>query len=77
MPATAIAVTGSATQNHRYGRRKQSAKPVGKSATAPKTATNRSPSPKAYIPADACASGPLVLAIRTATAAPATSAAVT
>ena len=71
--AIATAVTEIATQNQRQGRRKKSAKPVGKSATALKTAMKRSPSPKAYIPADASASGPLVLAIRTATTAVATS----
>jgi hypothetical protein len=67
--AIVSAVIERATQNQRNGRRKYIAKPVGKNATALKTATKSSPSPKEYIPADACASGPLVVATRTATAA--------
>jgi len=73
----AKAAIESTIQNRRYGRKKNSAKPVGTRATTPKTARKRSASPKAYIPADACASGPLVLAIRMSRATDATSTAAT
>ena len=42
---------------------------MGTSAVPPNTATKSTAAPNAYMPLDACASGPLVLATRMATTA--------